>query len=94
MSTMSINTEPVEIPPDVILSNPGDGWQGSFGIALEAFVSDILSDGAPFLASITWVLDNGDEMEEQHWIEGLRDGQIIPRRGEPIPTADVKELRA
>jgi len=57
--------------PDLILASSGDGWLGTFGIALRATIEDILSDGAPFTARLEWEDDNGKRHAETLQVEDL-----------------------
>jgi len=44
---------------NVSFQQDGGGWCGSFGIALRTFVEDVLSDGMPFDARITYEDNTG-----------------------------------
>lgn len=39
---------------DLTIESSGEGWMGTFGVVLATLAEDILSDGAPFSARITW----------------------------------------
>jgi hypothetical protein len=76
---------------NVQLSCDANGWFGSFGIAVEAFVSDILTDGAPFEAEVTW---DDPATTETVTIVAVVDGAIRTDTDQLIPLSDITRLEA
>lgn len=67
-------------PVDITVESSGNGWMGTFGIVIRTLVDDILSDGKPFEARITYELEGtstivevkvislaGPELEVSEW---------------------------
>lgn len=42
----------------IVLESDGSGWLGSFGVTVEAFAADLLSDGEP-VSDVTATTDDG-----------------------------------
>lgn len=62
---------------NVTLACDGAGWTGSFGIALAALVDDVLSDGAPFDARITYEFGGEDHVYDGRIIERTDDATVL-----------------
>lgn len=84
-----------EFRSNVVLECDGEGWFGSFGLAVTTFIEDILSDGAPFSARVTW-----GEPTETEIVTILRvvDGVVIAHgrddRTCEIALCDITKLEA
>lgn len=77
--------------PDLILASSGDGWLGTFGIALRAAIEDILSDGAPFTARLEWEDENGRHTQDLR-IESLDPAGHLTATGMRTNAVRVIEL--
>lgn len=81
-------------PHNVSLICDGAGWTGSFGIALEAFVEDILSDGAPFDAWIEYEDEQGERQYDAFTVIDCDGGRIYLKGDEAIEIDSVRRFSA
>lgn len=76
---------------NVQMTCDANGWFGSFGVAVEAFVADVLTDGEPFTAEVTW----GDpSVTGKVKITAIVDGEAVTENGIHIALGDVTRLEA
>lgn len=68
--TIAPSTSPV-----LRLVSDGQHWQGTFALAAEALITDILSDGEPFDATLTWVDGNNARCAVAS-VTALNDGHV------------------
>lgn len=82
---------------NVSMYQDGEGWVGSFGIGLTAFIEDVLSDGEGFDARIWYEADDGQVVatDDPVRVIDVREGEVIlAGHDAPIGLEDIRRFDA
>jgi hypothetical protein len=79
-------------PVDMTIESSGAGWMGTFALTIRFAVDDILSDGAPFPARITWDDEETGGTAVFMVTDTTPTGVVVENRDEPIEYESIKKL--
>lgn len=77
--------------PAITLSNDGSQWNGTYCLLVAALVTDLLSDGAPFDATITFEDAYGDEDTVAGKVTAFENAHVVID-GEHVPHLDIVRI--
>jgi VCBS repeat-containing protein len=69
---------------DLKLSSTGQGWSGTFALAVAFVLDDILSDGAPVEARLHIETEYGAQRTVTTTVTAVEDGKVITADGHAI----------